>query len=415
MSVLSRCLSPSLALLAAVVLLGGCATQSYRYDDSAQRAVESRGVAQQAGAFTVTASVPSDEEAESLFGLPIQDRGIQAVWLEIDNGGQQRARFAPYSVDPEYFPPNEVAYMFRKRFPKKALQDIEDRLLELSLPRKIEPLTKVSGYVFTHADPGTKAFNVDLHYVQDDAPNEHFTFFINVPGFEPDHASVDFAGLYTADEIADYTSEEFRSALDEWPCCTTNFDGSSEGRPWNVLFVSRGTELLRALLRAGWQETSVSKDSNYLINIDYLFDRPPDARFRLLRDEGSNRNEMAVWLAPVRVDGKPVWVGQVKHAISRMFGLGDYFFGIRIDPNVNEGRNYLLQNIWYSQSLLAFAFVAGGAEVSSDSPRMDFNNQPWFSDPYRLVLWVSGEPVSLKRAKDLKWDLIADYGGAADE
>ena len=415
MNVHSRGRSPSLALLAAALLLGGCASQSYRYDDSAQRAVESRGVTQQAAAFTVTASVPSDEEARALFGLPLEDRGIQAVWLEIDNRGDERARFAPYSVDPEYFPPHEVAYMFRKRFPGKALQDIENRLLSLSLPRQIAPLSTVSGYVFTHAAPGTKAFNVDLHYVQEDAPNEHFTFFINVPGFEPDHASIDFAGLYAADEISDYTVEEFRAAIPEWPCCTANFDGSSEGRPWNVLFVSRGTDLLSALLRAGWQETSLSKDNNYLLNIDYMYDRPPDARFRLLRDEGSNRNEMAVWLAPVRVDGKPVWVGQVKHAISRMFGLGDYFFGIRIDPNVNEGRNYLLQNIWYSQSLLAFAFVAGGADVSSESPRTDFNGQPWFSDPYRLVLWVSGEPVSLREAKDLKWDLFEEYGGVADD
>jgi hypothetical protein len=415
MNVLARSRSTSLALLAVVVLLGGCASQSYRYDDSAQRAVESRGITQQAGAFTVTASVPSNSEAEVLFGLPIEDRGIQAVWLEIDNRGELRARFAPYSVDPEYFPPHEVAYMFRKQFPRKALENIENRLSALSLPRKIAPLSKVSGYVFTHADPGTKAFNVDLHYVQDDAPNEHFTFFINVPGFEPDHASVNFAGLYAADEISDYSTEEFRSVLGEWPCCTTNFDGGSEGRPWNVLFVSHGTDLLRALLRAGWLETSLSKNDNYLNNIDYLFERPPDARFRLLRDEGSNRNEMAVWLAPVRVDGKPVWVGQVKHAISRMFGLGDYFFGIRIDPDVNEGRNYLLQNIWYSQSLLAFAFVAGGADVPSETPRLDFNGQPWFSDPYRLVLWVSGEPVSLRVAKDLKWDLIAEYEGAADE
>lgn len=394
-------------LLALAFVLNACAPSQLRVDDgTVQAKVEQRAKLEQSGAFRVYASVPSDEEALRLFGLPLSERGIQAVWFRVVNDSDHRARFVPYSVDPEYFPPNEVAYMFRKKYSRDTLQDIESLLLKASMPRVVPPRSTRSGYVFTHENPGTKAFNVDIYYPNGVAPSEQFTFFVDVPGFTPDHASVDFNSLYEADEIHDYSLEEFRAVLADWPCCTVNQDGSRAGRPWSVIFVAPGEELLRALLRAEWYETSLSKDPKYLSNIDYLYGRPPDARFKKLREEGSNRNEMLIWLAPVRVDGMPVWVAQVNHAISRFFGLGNYFFGARVDPDMNEGRNYLLQDLWYSQALEAFAFSATGADVSPEAPRLDFNGKPWFIEPYRLVLWVSGEPVSLKDARDEKWDPV---------
>ena len=395
-------------LLLAALACTGCSTKAYRVADEPQATVESRSLTAESGDIQIRTSVPSREEAEQLFGLPLQDRGIQAVWLEVINRGALRARFVPYSVDPEYFPPHEVAYMFRKRFSRDSLDAIETRLLSLSMPRTIPANSTASGYVFTHEAPGTKAFNVDIYYADAASPNEHFTFFVDVPGFTPDHASVDFAGLYAPEAVRDYDVESFRNALAEWSCCTSNHDGIENGRPWNIAFVAHGRDLLRALLRADWQETSLNKDPNYLLNIDYLFNRPPDARFRQLREEGSNRNEIALWLAPARVEGSPVWLGRIDHAISRFFGLGDYFLGARIDPNADEGRNFLLQNMWYSQSLEAFAFSNTGVEVSPDTPRLDFNGQPWFADGYRLVLWISGEPVPLSSIQDMQWDPVVD-------
>ena len=397
--------------LAALLLLAACASQDLRIGEdsaSAQAVVESRAISSRSGSFVVSTSVPSEEEALRIFGVPLADRGVQAVWLRIKNEGSRRARFAPYSIDPEYFPPHEIAYVFRKRYSRQARGDLETHLLSLSMPRVLPPDSVRSGYVFTHADPGTKAFNVDIHYTSGDLPNEHFTFFVEVPGFTPDHAAVDFKSLYEPEDVEDLSIEEFRAALADWPCCTSNREGSGPGRPWTVAFIAPGPELLSALLRAEWQETSLDTNPNYLNNIDYMYGRPPDARFKKMRDEGSNRNEMILWLAPVRVDGKPVWIAQVNHAISRFFGLADYFFGARIDPDMDEGRNFLLQNFWYAQSLEAFAFSKTGVEVPVEEPRLDFNGMPWFSDSYRLILWISGEPVGLHKAHDLRWDDILE-------
>jgi hypothetical protein len=70
-------------------------------------------------------------------------------------------------------------------------------------------------------------------------------------------------------------------------------------------------------------------------------------------------------------------------------------FGARIDPDVDEGRNYLLQNVWYAQSLEQVGWMAGSGSVSIESARYDFNSLEYFTDGYRIVIWLSGEPVSL--------------------
>lgn len=396
----------TVTVLCVIAVLTACASQPYRFESSGQPVIEQRAKQQELGAFRVRASVPGDDEAKALFGIPLHKNGIQAVWLEIENLGDKRARFAPYSLDKTYFPPHEVAYINKKRVSKQGLAELESRLLSVSIPRTIPPGQTVSGYVFTHASKGTKAFNVDIHYADGEGENEHFTFFITVPGFTPDHAEVDFQGLYTADQVQDLGPDDFRALLGDWVCCTTNSTGDAQGRPVNVVLIAEGLDVLQALLRAGWSETSYERSDIYLNNSDYYFDRVPDAVFRKGRQKGKEQLEIALWIAPARLEGKTVWMLQFRHAIGRFFDIGDYFFGKRLDPDVNQGRNYFMQDMWYSQSLLALAWSQSTKYVPEESPQIDFNNNAWFSDGYRLVLWLSGEPVALTVAKSRHWDKI---------
>jgi len=231
----------------------------------------------------VSASVPGQEEAEAIFGIPLYKRGIQPVWLEIENGSDQRVRFAPMSVDKNYFSPLEVAYMHRKGYSKEARSQMDHRFHDTSMPRQILPGETVSGFVFTHADPGTKAFNVDV-FGAGNTQAYHFTFFIDVPGFVADHAEVDFKGLYAEEEIKDFDIPGFRSALDDVALSAADRTGEHPGLPINVVFVNHGADLLQALLRADWNETSISKVESYLSRAQHLFSRPPDATFRKQRD-----------------------------------------------------------------------------------------------------------------------------------
>ena len=53
--------------------------------------------------------MPSDEENERLFGVPLATEGIQPVWLRIENQGEEPYWFAPAQLDPNYFTPLEAA------------------------------------------------------------------------------------------------------------------------------------------------------------------------------------------------------------------------------------------------------------------------------------------------------------------
>ena len=49
--------------------------------------------------------------------MPLYDRGIQPVWLEVMNSHVDWVRFPPVGVDRTYFSPNEVAYVHRAEAP----------------------------------------------------------------------------------------------------------------------------------------------------------------------------------------------------------------------------------------------------------------------------------------------------------
>ena len=395
-------------ILAAVILsaVSACASAPYRYEPLSETTIVDRAVSQESGVFRVRASVPGAEETERLFGAPLYDRGIQPVWLEITNSSPARARLILSSVDREYFSPLEVAYIHRKRFSKQGWLDMERHVYANSLHRQIAPGGTVSGFVFTNATNGTKAFQVDLVTVDQESDIEQFVFFVDVPGFVPDHAKVDFQGLYLPEEISDVDNEGLRALVSEFPCCSTNHDGSKEGRPLNLFFVAGGRNLLHALLRSGWDETSYRRDDSYLNAADYVFGRPPDAIFRKARGRTTERNEMALWLAPVRVDGEPLWVVQMKHNIGRRYEVGDQLLGVRLDPDADEGPNYTLQDLWYSQTLRHYAFSRSGKFVPRNEPVTDFGGNPWFATGYRLVLWLSGDPIPLSEASAIEWDEV---------
>jgi hypothetical protein len=392
------------AVLLLSLVLAACSVAPYRYEPADNFNVKQRAVTQEQGVIRVSASVPGSDEAERIFGIPIYDRGIQPVWLEITNQGDSRARVALASIDAEYFPPLEVAYMHKKRFSKQGWLDMEKYLYANALPRQIGPGQTVSGFVFTHAVTGTKAFNLDVYNSKSASGFEQFTFFIEVPGFVPDHQQVDFDKLYDPEDIRDVDNDGLRPLLAEIPCCTVNHDGSQQGRPVQLFFVAKGRDLLGALLRAGWSETSYQRDQEYLAAADYLFGRPPDAIFRKRRDNDTDRSELGVWLAPVRVDGKALWVAQYRHAIGRRYAIGEFFFGITPDPDMVEGRNFVLQDLWYAQSLQHWAWSKTGQEVSREDLQIDFHGNPWFAkDAYRVVVWISGEPIALSEATEIGW------------
>ena len=402
-----------LAVALTVAWLAACSVAPHRHEPLEDVGITERALEKQTDSYRVRASAPGEEETERLFGAPLYDYGVQPVWLEVSNLGEHRSRLTYAGIDPRYFSPIEVAYMNRKRLSSEGLGDLERYLYENALPRQIPPNSTVSGFVFTNLERGTKSFNVDLISTDGSNEFEQFTFFLQVPGFVPDHASVDFPALYEPDEISEVDMDGLRALLDNVPCCTVDRAGERRGRPVNLFLIAEGRDLLRALLRAGWSETSYVRDETYLDSAEHYFGRVPDAVFRKGRDWTTERLEFSLWLAPARVSGTPLWVGQVRHAIGRWFSLGERFFGTNLDPDATEGRNYILQDLWYGQSLSHWAWSDSGIDVPMSSPGTDFLGRPWFTqDSFRLALWISERPISLSQTTRIEWDEpMATRGG----
>ena len=105
----------------------------------------------------------------------------------------------------------------------------------------------------------------------------------------------------------------------------------------------------------------------------------------------------------MRLNSQPVWIGQISRDIGVRFTKRTITTH-KIDPDVDEARNYLLQDLWYAQSLGRYAFVKGNSEAPRTEPRSNLTGDPYFSDGLRAVMWVSGDPVDMEEVEFLEWE-----------
>ena len=208
--------------------------------------------------------------------------------------------------------------------------------------------------------------------------------------------------------------------LQDLPCCAVNSDGTEKGDPLNLVVIGNGDDVYHAFIRAGWDETETITTSSawrtglaFLfggryryspVSALYLFGRRQDAALQKARDTIHERNHLRLWLAPVQFQGKFVWVGQISRDIGVRF-TARTIVTHKIDPDVDETRSYLIQDLLYSQGLSKFAFVKGVGAASMESPRQNLTGDSYFTDGLRGVLWVSSKPVALEKVEFVEWEL----------
>ncbi len=407
-----------------IVLTVGCGTP-FKPRPVGEVAFKERMQTQVDGNYRVKAAVLSAEETEAVFGFALYKKGIQPIWLEIENKDDKPTWFLPFSVDPDYFPPLEVTYPYHRTFDQNYNDRIDRHFLDLAMGLYLAPGSSRAGFVFTNLELGTKSFNLDL--VGDDNLPHTFTFFIPVPGMRSDHEDVDFNNLYSPGEMKSYTEVEFRKALQSMPCCTANQDGTAKGASINVVFIAGGEDLLRVLIRSGWNETASStadaatkkKISSQIpdgyryepLERLYYFGRPQDASFREPRLEGFERNKLRLWLSPMRFEGKEVWVGQVSREYGKRSSGG---FIQKLD--LDEVRSYLIQDLWYAQGLRKFAFVrVKDAESDISRPKQTFRGTTYITDGYVVIIWLAEKPISLSDVELADWELPPEAKGGIED
>jgi hypothetical protein len=403
-------------LMLCFLMVCGCAT--FRPSPNKKVSFKDRAQTQFKDKIRVTAAVLSAEESQAVFDLPLYSQGIQPVWLEIENNNEKTVWFTPVGLDPDYFAPLEVAYMNRSMFSGETNKKMNEYLHAHAMKNQITPNGINSGFVFTHLDMGTKAFNVDV--IGEDTPIRTFTFFIPVPGLMVSHQEIDWESLYKEQDVLRLEDEEsLRKALERLPCCPTDKDGKQKADPLNIVFVSTGEDLHLVLIRSGWNETARLDSSaasetkgftgyagatRYASVIPFfLFGRPQDAAFRKIRETGNEQNQIRLWLSPILFKGKTVWVGQISRDIKVRYKL-------KIEPLVDEARTYIFQDILYSNALEKYGYVKGVGAATQSNPRKTLQGDSYFTDGYRAVMWVTGNPTSFSEIEFLDWETPGHRG-----
>ena len=365
----------------------------------------------------VTAAVLTAQECIDKFGVNLYRRNIQPVWLEIENKDNDPLWFLPLGLDPVYFTPLESAYLGRFAIRKSYHDEMDTYFHERGMGSYIAPGDTISGFVYTNLDEGTKAFNVDI--IGEDKVLRNFTFFIPVPGIKVDHAEIDWENLYAEDEIIDYDEAGLRQALENLPCCTTNKKGTEQGDPLNLVIIGNLDDVYYAFIRAGWDETETIYRASLFktvrsflfggryryspISALYVFGRPQDVALQRARTSIHERNHLRLWLAPMRLEGKLVWIGQISRDIGVRF-TRKTITTHKIDPDVDETRNFLIQDLWYSQGLESFGYVKGVGAAPYEEPRGNLTGDPYFTDGLRAILWVSGKPQAFSDVGWIDWE-----------
>ena len=389
-----RALAVSIALV-----LSACASSPFSPLPLESASFLERAVTDSIDGIRVHTAVPSRAETSEWFGLNLYAEGIQPVWLQVENGTEKNIRVALYSVDEEYYAPLEVAWLFRKEVVKDARIDMEKWFYENQMPRRIPPGATRSGFVFTHVSEGTKAFNLDV-YDRDTA--YPFTFFVPMPGFQADYQRIDFSTLYAPDEIQKLDESELRDALNHHTCCSTDESGELLGEPLNVVLVGTPKAVRRSLLRGGWQETGSGSSLTGVARMHRYRGRIPDGTFHKSRPDGRERKELRLWLSPMRLEDESVWIGQISYDMSGAVGE-KAFEQYQIDPDLDDARNFLIQNFWYNQALAKFAFVGGVPASTISDAASNFTGQTYFTDGNRAVMFLSEGPVGFDEVDVVNW------------
>jgi hypothetical protein len=418
---LSRFMLRLASLLCFLLLVSACSSTPQTAPEY-EGDYRDRAQIQEKEGIRVTAAVPSAEESKAIFGKPLYKRGVQPVWLKIENNRDETVSFLSVGLDPAYFTPIEAANMDLKE--KKQVSDkrslINEQFFESSMSSTVPARGQRSGFVFSQLDEGTKAFNVD---VIADSGFTPFTFFIPVPGLNLDHHSVDWENLYPADQFLDLSSDELIEKIESEPCCATDIKNEGTADPLNLVVIGTPDEVYYAFIRAGWDETeTIYKGSSWKtitsfigggeyryspISALFVYNRGQDIAFQKARDNIHERNHLRLWMSPYRYEGEPVWLGQISRDIGVRF-TKKTITTHKVDPDVDETREGLLENLAYSQALAKIAYLGGVGEAPIDQPRANLTGDPYFTDGYRLVLWVTSAPVDIADIEVVYWRVPPD-------
>jgi hypothetical protein len=232
-----------------------------------------------------------------------------------------------------------------------------------------------------------------------------FFFTLPVPGIAADYLDRDFASIRPAASVEPCTADTLVSRLEAMPSATMNASQSRRGDPVNLVLVGEFETLLSGFA-ARWDESETITlatcwktvraflwGSNYRyspVSPLHLFGRDQDIALQRTRHSINERLHLRLWLTPLAFEGKPVWVGQVSRDIGVRFTTKAWNLTThRIDPNVDESRDYVIEDLMLTGRVEAAGYVGGVAACPRDAPHRNLTGDPYYTDGKRAVILLS--------------------------
>jgi hypothetical protein len=407
-------------LCVALPVLAGCA--SYDPEPLDQVPFMERAQMQERGGLRVTAAVLTPDESKQVFGVDLGKKRIQPVYLAIENRTGDSRWLMLRGMDPGYYSAHEAAYKAHFSLRGGTNDKMDAHFRNLGIEQEIEAGGREAGFVFSRLKLGTKEVRAMLFGEGNVRNVQTFTFYISVPGFAADYMSRDFDSLYAEEEMLDFeTEEELKAAIENLPCCTTRSDGSGEGDPLNLVLIGDGLDIRAAFIRAGWDETEVLTGSSAWrtfkaalsgseyryspMSALYVFGRHQGAGYQKTRDSIHERNHLRIWLSNMRFQGREVWVGTISRDIGVYFTTRAWNLTTHaIDPDTDEARNYLTEDLATAQAISKVGLVGGVGAATPEEPHRNLMNAPWWTDGNREVYLFADEPVFLDEIEFFSWE-----------
>jgi hypothetical protein len=395
---------------------------------------------QRIGDVEVSAAILDPEQAKAQFGIDLDDRDIQAIWLRVSNHTDKQLWFIRTVLDMDVYSADEVALMFESAFGDEDFSKLRQHLRDQSMHVQVPALTMTQGFVFVPKAYGGRYVDVrlvqDLYEVELARKNSlasgkaaeealdlemRFEYTIPLPDGMFDFEGLSAARIYARSRPPLNTPDDLRQAVADLPCCSRNADGDMNGDPLNLVVVGSGANIMHSLARAGWSFThrislesvtrlvgaSLSKQPYPVAPVSdlFLFDRKQDFALQRPRPNISQRNHLRLWLAPFSYRGDDVWVGQISRDIGvKLTSKSSTLTTHIIDPDVDLAREYLLHSLFAGGFVDAFGFVSGAPVANMDAPVENLVGDPYFSDGKRLVVILSPQPKSYGDVKSLLWE-----------
>ena len=384
------------ALYAASLLLGvgGCATWQApgTFNDAELHA---RAVTASRQGVSVAATVLSAEDSRRMFGADVNKTGVQSVWIELQNQTPEPLWLLRPGSDPDYFSPLEVAWSVHTPLAREANARIDDHFDRLAFKSPILPGETRAGVLFINPERLTRVLNIDLLQRKGLIP---FTLFLPVPDDAAVARSRPISFSYPDADIADYKDlAALRAGLERLPCCASDAHGTAGGDPLNAIFVGELPDIAAALVRRSYRRDAQAVDAS-----QHVFGRGPDVVLRKQAQAGAPSTWMRLWLAPIRFEGRAVFLVQVGRPVGGRFvprGAKD----VVLHEDVDEARNLLIQDMMYSGGLDKLGFATGVGPASPTQPRTTLGGARYHTDGLRATLFLATRPLSLSDVEFLDW------------